>query len=487
MTRIDGFSAVYEDGVTEVREKNENLRAFMKTLAWPRLACFEANGRVYELPLRAASARPTESLDTPADFNLRYLAGFFDGDGSVSCVLSGCRLQVSQSFDKAEVLMLLRETFGGGIGLERNGMGLRKPSLRWAASGQSARRAASLLAPYSIAKRKQLILAAEWPETLSHREHCKAELKALKEYDSAVTGPCSWEYCAGFFDAEGYIGQLKQGVSLAVEIRQKHPQVLNCFRDFLAGSIGIDAKVALVGHMPCVHRLFVTRLLDCKQMLQCMLQAGLLCKAKRAKLALGLTPENALQVNAELACLTGNQMYGKGLDASGVDRAKTIAALNRQARTMARCQELHKAEVMLRKVEALQSEHVLLKALKENAQLLDYCRGIEYLHDVCWEGPHDSRAHYVNMDCGAKSQQHLSTASSFCKLDGARQVSQLSRHGILPLSPQLRFHIARSERSELTFQYRSCPVDGQMMSDLRSRCIPIGSIVIPFWDYLIRF
>ena len=45
----------------------------------------------------------------------------------------------------------------------------------------------------------------QWPAAKSHREQCKAELRALKEYDSAVAGPCSWEYLAGFFDAEGSI------------------------------------------------------------------------------------------------------------------------------------------------------------------------------------------------------------------------------------------------------------------------------------------
>ncbi|CAE7222158.1 unnamed protein product [Symbiodinium sp. KB8] len=390
MTRINSFAAVCADGVTEVRSKNANLRAFMKTLPWPRLVCFEANGRVYDLPLPAANIRSTDtaSLDAVADSTLRYLAGFFDGDGCVSCKLSGCFLQVSQSFDQAEILMLLRDTFGGSIRHQRNGLGLQKPTVRWVVCGQSARRAAELLAPFSITKRKQLLLAAEWPEERSHREDCKAELRALKECDSAVAGPCSWEYCAGFFDAEGHIAQPKAGASLALHVAQKHPKVLNCLRDFLAGSIDIDAKVSLARQRPSMHLLLLTSLLDCKQMLRCMLQAGLLCKAKRAELALGLTPENASLVNAELTCLTGNQMYGKKMDASGRDRAKALTVLREQARKMARCQELHKAEAILRKAEALQLEHELSKALHENAQLLKFCRGIEYLHDICWEGSH---------------------------------------------------------------------------------------------------
>ena len=74
--------------------------------------------------------------------------------------------------------------------------------------GQSARNAAQLLAPHSITKQQQLLLAAEWPDARSRREECKTELRALKESRlGRLTGLCSWEYFAGFFDAEGYIHQ----------------------------------------------------------------------------------------------------------------------------------------------------------------------------------------------------------------------------------------------------------------------------------------
>ena len=148
--------------------------------------------------------------------------------------MSGCHLQVPQSFDQAEVLMLFYETFGGSITRAGSGLGLCKPAPRWTVCGQSARNAAELLAPRSITKRKQLFLAAQWPDARSRREDCKAELRALKEYDSAVAGLCSWEYCAGFFDAEGHIRQQRGGASLELQIKQKHPRVLECLREFLS-------------------------------------------------------------------------------------------------------------------------------------------------------------------------------------------------------------------------------------------------------------
>ena len=277
-----GLSANAGDALQEIRRKNKDLRKELDKLPWPELKCFSANGRTYNLPLRAESR---ELWQRPAKARLEYLAGFFDGDGCVSCTgdLSGCVLKVTQSFDQAEVLMLFREAFGGSITRQHGGMGLKKPALRWRACGDSARRAARILAPHSITKQRQLLIAARWPKIKSRREHRKAELCALKKYDSAVAGPCSWSYFAGFFDAEGCVSQQNGGASLVLALSQKHPRVLQSLRDFLNTTSGIDATLRKFREHE--HVLLVCGLANCKQILQHLLGAGLLCKARQAQLA----------------------------------------------------------------------------------------------------------------------------------------------------------------------------------------------------------
>ena len=388
MTGLDtlaALTATYSDDFTEVRRKNQQLRAVMRTLPWPRLRHFEAHGRKYDLPLRASRVTSAVAIDATTDSRLRFLAGFFDGDGSVTCQsnLSGCLLQVGQSFDRAEILMLLRETFGGSILLKSNGLGLQKPALQWTLCGPGARRGASLLAPHSITKQKQLLLAAQWPDTKSRRENTKAELRNLKEYDSAVAGPCSWEYCAGFFDAEGYIRQQRRRASLELDITQKHPQVLMCLRTFFANASGIDAKLTTTN---VAHRLGIYGLQSCKHILQQMLDAGLLCKSKRAELALSLTPENSAQVSAELVHLTGNQAFGKRLSLAGQVRANRIKSLDEKANNMLKRDSLQVSEVM-RRLELLRLEHDLLNARRENEDLVRYGSYIRHLRNTCWEGP----------------------------------------------------------------------------------------------------
>ena len=378
------FAATDVETVTEVRRKNQQLRALLKTLPWPKLRRFQAHGRVYDLPLSASSGRYAVQLDA-TDSRLRFLAGFFDGDGNVACQsrLSGCYLQVSQSFDQAAILMLLRDTFGGSIGLQSNGMGLRKPVLLWVVCGQSARSAASLLAPWSITKQEQLLLAAQWPDSKAWREQFKAELHDLKKYDSAVAGACSWEYCAGFFDAEGYIKRPNGGASLVLEIAQKHPRVLMCLRKFLVDTLGVGTTLTATDR---AHRLHIYGLQGCKRMLQQMLEAGLLRKAKQAELALSLSKDNVAQVHNELLHLTGNQMFGKSLDFAGLERAARISSLRNQASYMLKRRTLQKAEAMLRKLDVLRLEHDLMKAVHENHQLIAYTSYLRHLHHTCWEG-----------------------------------------------------------------------------------------------------
>ena len=385
LLRYLSSSAHPDDTLQEIRRKNKDLRQLLKKAPWPRLKHFSANGRSYSLPLRAESREPSHRS---AKARLEYLAGFFDGDGCVACQtnLSGCRLEVSQSYDQAEVLMLFREAFGGSIRRKCEGMGLRKPALLWHLGGNSARRAAELLAPHSITKQKQLLIAALWPETQSEREDCKAELRALKKYDSAVAGPCRWSYFAGFFDAEGYIKQGNGGASLRLEIKQKHPRVLRSICDFVATTSGIDAAFRNYTKLAyCV--LWVCGMSKCKQILQRLLQAGLLCKVKQAELALSLSPENAAQVSAELAGRTGNQMFGKGLDAAGQERARKI----RSEQVKAACLRRHglhaEAEAKKCSTKKLKQEHELLKARCENQQLLEYIGYICKLHENSWEGP----------------------------------------------------------------------------------------------------
>ena len=110
-------------------------------------------------------------------------------------------------------------------------------------------------------------------------------------------------------------------------------------------------------------------------------------QAKQAHLAVSLTRDNAGEVSAELAGLTGNQKFGKRLDAAGQERAKKIRSARQQVAHLNR-RGLHtEAEAKQREVVELKEDHELLNARRENQQLLTYIEYICKLHENSWEGP----------------------------------------------------------------------------------------------------
>ena len=373
------FVAVPTDAVHVVKEKNNQLRSILKTLRWPKLRSVEVDGQVYHLPyakLEAGSCSPSKAVQPRGKID--YLAGFFDGDGFVGSTrtLSGCRLVVGQSVDQAQILLQFQETFGGGISRSSDGVGLQRPMLAWSISGIRARSAACELAKCSITKRKQLLLAAQWPKDKRLQEEFNASLSCLKKQDSAVPAGCTLEYFTGFFDADGCITIRAEG-GMRLEVSQRFGNVLDCLKDCLSEVCGVESCVRSYRH---VSVLSISGAYSCKLLLHAMLRAGLSCKAQQAEIALSLTRENLAEVRRGKAQLGGNQYFGKKLDEHGIQRIRSIAALQQKARRWMRQGQTTRADAMLQEVAAMQADHEKLNAQMENLQLSEYVCKVHYLH-----------------------------------------------------------------------------------------------------------
>ena len=368
---VQNAIALPGDSLEILQEKNSKLRAVLQMLQWPRLLCFQGHGETHKLPLRSEKCNVSDVLPATEGRVLRYLAGFFDGDGCVS----GRGLQVAQCFDRAEVLMLFRDTCGGSITKRRDGRGLRRPILQWSVHGQAARQAASRFAPCSITKQRQLLLLAHWPQEPLSRQACTRELSSLKRFDSAVSSDCSIEYFTGFFDAEGYI-KVTGKTGLQLEVGQKFGTVLTCLQHMLAHDLGIQARVHQCSSR-C--RLFIGGRSDCKAVLRAMLGVGMLSKARQAKLAVSLNLENSAQVCEEMAGCVGNHSCGKRQDHAGRVRALKVAQMQKQARAgigdSSQLQELQR----------FSCEHALLNAQHANRELREYIHKIQSLRGECWD------------------------------------------------------------------------------------------------------
>ena len=85
-------------------------------------------------------------------------------------------------------------------------------------------------------------------------------------------------------------------------------------------------------------------------------------------------------------CLTGNQKFGKRLDAAGRDRARRIQSEQGKAARFGRRGQLSQARAKQAEVEVLKEKHELLKADLENQQLVEYTHKLESLHRNSWDG-----------------------------------------------------------------------------------------------------
>ena len=359
-----------DENLFVLQAENKQLRAKIAELKWPRVNSFMAFGKKHKLPWKAKTSFDSDKLHGVTAASLRYLTGFFDGDGNVHHGY-GYNLRVGQSYDRAEVLVLFASELGGHIYSHCPGKGLKKPVLLWVQSRCSL--AAGLLATHSITKQRQLQVAAESSATTPD----KNQLSILKKYDSAVTNFCSWEYLAGFFDAEGCIILNGCHPAIMLAIEQKHATVLACLRNFLQSEMGCQSQLHA---RPRGFRLQVCNTAQSKQILGKMLHAGLLQKAEQAKLALGATRNNIVQIRNALAELKGNQHFARRLDEAGLDRARIIRNELRRANYAMLRGHQDRAAAILRNAQQLKRAHAFCRAELENQELRGY---FSILHAQC--------------------------------------------------------------------------------------------------------
>eukprot|EP00439_Symbiodinium_sp_Y106_P043137 s1717_g5.t1 len=164
------------------------------------------------------------------------------------------------------------------------------------------------------------------------------------------------------------------GASLQLCIGQKYVTVLECLQTFLHREIGCQGTVCKRSGF---FDLAICTTSTCKHILEKLLLAGMARKAAQAELALSLDRQNAAHVRSAMAKMTGNQMFGKGLDGDGLERARTIKLAQQRAMRLRQRGLLQAADALLAEVEVLKAEHGLLKAQHENRQLHEYMHKLE--------------------------------------------------------------------------------------------------------------
>ena len=327
-------------------------------MRWRRQTQFSAFGRQYELPLKKADLKD----ETTPEVNLEYLSGFFDGDGCVTPEpgLRSCSLRAAQVAINSEILMLFRESLGGAIHIQQDGHGFKRAQLRWVLSGDSGKEAAKALATASIVKHEQLLLAARWPHCRKAQIAMAREVKLLKDGRCRQQNvKCTWEYVAGFFDAEGCITVPPSSTSMQLCISQAFDGVLHPIRNLLQDVC--FSELHITQSAPLLFKLNISSKNDVIRVLRRLLSAGLLQKKGQAKAVLGLDKCSHDSVRETLSMLKGNQMRYARMDSEGCERARAIACLGSRVRCLRSRGRLAEASAKQQQLDQLREEHAFLK------------------------------------------------------------------------------------------------------------------------------
>ena len=117
--------------------------------------------------------------------SIQYLAGFFDGEGTIGVysqrrgISSLMRLQAAAGGTDRRPLDMLAATFGGNVVKHApKGFG-RKPQWVWEAYGRCAKQFLIAIAPHLIIKRKEAEMATRFPCGNGSR-NCSIEERALR-------------------------------------------------------------------------------------------------------------------------------------------------------------------------------------------------------------------------------------------------------------------------------------------------------------------
>ncbi|CAE8590528.1 unnamed protein product [Polarella glacialis] len=345
--------------IGRLERRISRLEAFHHKLHWPATSCFQAFGQNHVLPIARTSG---QDISVMSSAELRYAAGFFDGDGCVAPAFShsGSQVWINQSSAHGEALLLFHRAFGGSIRLSRQGQGSRHALIKWSVSGTSARNAATALRQESLVKKQQLHIAANWPSCKAEREESAIRITELKHTSHDLFGfLCSWSYVAGFFDAEGHI-HISPTLSLRVSLSQKFEGVLKAILCFFEQECPGNGKGVVLYKLSNCSRLQVSRNEVCKFILQRMLASGLLVKRLSAELALAAEcKESRASARTALASLVGNQGRYLRLDLEGCHRATHIKSMQSSIFYQSSRGRLEKVIMLQRGVEQLKKEHAL--------------------------------------------------------------------------------------------------------------------------------
>lgn len=371
----------------------KRLKEQLKLQKWPKLTQLEFGERCFQLPIRFEDVEPAFTAETIMEADVRYLAGFFDGDGCVSVQtdLSGCSLQLAQTVANSWILFHYLVKFGGSICVNAQGCGSTAHSIAWRACGGTARHASSILQQHCIVKEGQLKIASSWPKCREDRDMCRARLAELKKCNQfracSDKTSLSWSYVSGFFDAEGCIVVDQAYRSLRLAIAQRDPEILQLLQVFLLRCLPPQQQKINLYSKPLGHVLVSCGTATSIEILTNLLEHGLQVKRSEALHALNVPTSSHSESRRNVRKGKGKQSFFTRLDEAGSSRARTISKITKRISWMESAQKEGAAIDKLRaELAVARLQHQVLNAKTQIQKLRCFIASIQRaVASNCWK------------------------------------------------------------------------------------------------------
>lgn len=230
-----------------------------------------------------------------------FLGGAFDGDGCVHVTTRQLapRLVVTQAERGLKLLHTFRDVCGGAIyaGPLPKNPERHQPTWAWCITGFAAACLAEKLAPYTLLKKRQLLMAAVFQETLRKdtKQRLATRLVELKRVPhTPIRHLLRDPYAAGFVDTDG---SLRAYPNVGIHVTQKYPAIVHAFQEtFRVGTVH-QTPTACRWHVSGPSAKVVVR----------SLEPFLVVKKPQAHIVLNAKLTNDVEARQALKPLQGNQ------------------------------------------------------------------------------------------------------------------------------------------------------------------------------------
>lgn len=199
--KLEFHNAFKEHNVAKVKKSNEKLK---KTIGEEEYK-FKQNQYMNNYRNKEIEIDIKRQVEAP--LNMKWLAGFMDGDGSINLVdKKYLRVEIGQC--NPYPLILLQSNYGGNLAVKSNTGENSRKIFKWAINCSKVEKVVNDIKDHVILEYDHIVQCVNYFKCESEDSKNKVIYvfqSKIKKYDDVLYDRINYEYIAGLFDAEGEV------------------------------------------------------------------------------------------------------------------------------------------------------------------------------------------------------------------------------------------------------------------------------------------